>query len=126
MQTLTYNQVRAAARKAYEACRLTAQHPVAAHRQCVYDTGDGYHCAVGAAFDAETLAAIRDKGIDHDLQASLLNGVVVDFPSHDIVQIAELQRAHDDWAMCARSYGVLHQRTRSSERKFARMIGIKD
>lgn len=125
MQTLTYNQVRAAARKAYEACRLTAQHPVAAHRQCVYDTGDGYHCAIGAAFSAETLAALRDKGIDHDIAASMLSVDVVNFRRCDLGKIARLQHAHDNWALKSRIHGLMSPIARDCERLFAWALGIK-
>lgn len=125
MQNLTYAQICAAARKAYAACKLTAQHPTPEQRQCVYDGGGDYRCAIGAAFDDATIAAINEQKLNWGYSASTLNGRVVKFPTRELTKINQLQRYHDNWAVHARDFGRMHQRTRDCELVFARALGIR-
>lgn len=64
IQTLTLEDVKAAARKAYDEKRLLAQHydSVADTPNEMFATSDGHCCAVGAALSDATIAMLRASG----------------------------------------------------------------
>lgn len=90
--TLTYEQVRDAARKAYDNNQLSAQGPTP---QCLYEDVSGRPCAVGAALrpgaiatrnQTETVFTLRQRGI-------------FQITDEDFPKIKVLQEVHDNWAL---------------------------
>jgi len=100
-QVLTAAKVRAAARKAYREGKLTAQHPDPENRVCIYDGGDGYHCAIGAALSKKTLRALRASHSMSCTVRALWNKGFVDIPEQDRAQVMQIQVEHDNWASAA-------------------------
>lgn len=111
-QLLTVEGVKEAARKFYDAKKLTAQHPDPAMRQCVYQLGD-YRCAIGASFSKETLEVIVAARCNDD--ASVMSQKMMPFikakDAFDLVTINGIQHRHDFWCLSHRpaTYASLSQ-----------------
>jgi hypothetical protein len=108
-QVLTVKGVKAAARRAYKARTLTAQHRSPRDRQCFYALGC-YRCPVGAAMTDATLKSL----IAHKTHRATFtaNSMAFDYlVDEKLVEcrgkdeqdaIYEIQEAHDTWAKKAR------------------------
>jgi len=96
MQTITLEQVKEAARKAYEAGTLTAQlSPDNAY--CKYHIGNA-RCAVGACLTDETLKEIDKRGINaQHVGMVIAKGVVAVENPDEVQEIVSIQVAHDNW-----------------------------
>jgi hypothetical protein len=116
--TLTYDQVKAAARKAYDEKRLTAQNG----GTCMYSqvlNGKACVCAVGAAFPPDhpvmTKAGLSGKSVGQLVEAHMLHTTPTDFN-----MIQALQWEHDNWCDADDSF-----RSEKAKRKFETLIGVK-
>ena len=89
--TLTYEQVRDAARKAYDEDRLSAQGPTP---QCLYEDDSGRPCAVGAALQPGAIS----KYDQAETVTTLYHRGVFQISGEDFSKIKALQGAHDNWA----------------------------
>lgn len=129
-QVLTAEIVKAAARKYYKARKLTAQHKDKDKRECTYIL-NSYRCAVGAALNEKTVAAMRERG---KRAGSMPNGAVdttgcqareyFTFPSEkEQDEVRAIQKAHDDWAQEARYYST-SQDTCKTRKEFVKLIGL--
>lgn len=107
MQTVTIEQIKAAAREAYRDKLLTAQAPVG-HRQQAYQSGK-YRCAIGAVMTMDTLNRLqgRIEGAFSDGHMKLIG---------DFAIVQQIQSAHDAW--------LLH-RTTSERNRFLKLIEYK-
>lgn len=99
MQILTLVEAKAAARDAYCARRLTAQHPHIKGRQCKYEhrAREGlFHCAIGAGLSPETISRLYelDMNIGKNIRALATEQLV---RSDDLTGLRELQILHDAW-----------------------------
>lgn len=91
MQTITLKAVQAAARDYYNRGLLLAQ---AMPRPSKSQYADSiYRCAVGAAFNNETLAELAKRGLK---DGAFTEGVVYCAPSY-LASIRNIQRVHDEW-----------------------------
>lgn len=92
-QHLTYPEVLAAARAAYNAGTLLAlvPHP----GTCRYHTGK-YRCAIGAALTDETLAKIDEKGLNTEAVFALVDKGIIEIETEHYLHINRLQTAHDN------------------------------
>jgi hypothetical protein len=118
MQHITVDEVKTKAREYYLAGRLTAQHPEQSARKCVYAFGE-YRCGVGAAMNAETLAAIAAAGIN----GKSIFAIAEETPELLTIErgVDRIQEAHDNWARKA-----LHGHpTEHAQGLFESMIGIQ-
>lgn len=88
--TLTYEQVRDAARLAYDNNQLSAQGPTP---QCLYEDKSGRPCAVGAALQPGAIS----QGDQGESVVTLVNRGILRISGEDLPKIKVLQRAHDDW-----------------------------
>jgi hypothetical protein len=122
MQVLTLKEIKAAARKAYKAKRLTAQHPDRAQRICVYSNG-AYRCAIGAALTKETLAALSTFTQHSGLSVLQSQGLVTVTPRKDYYEATVIQYAHDAWARAAKASRSL-KFVKSCRDKFTKLIGL--
>lgn len=99
MITLTKDAVFTAARRAYEAKRLSAQGP---SPRCQYRDPVGLPCAVGAAIDPNELSYIDGfKLRENEIGSvgSLSFRKVFNVPTHEEERaIKDLQSSHDAWA----------------------------
>lgn len=111
--------VKQKAREYYEAGRLTPQHLDESMRECVYETRDGYRCAVGAALDDDTLSAI---GAGRLMACSVDLIGCIELDPADRPHVLALQRLHDGWATDANKYGSDDNRTNQSRRDFLAML----
>lgn len=96
-QTLTWEEVQAAARAAYEDGRLTAQAPLREDRECKYRWRDRV-CAIGAALSDE-VAHLGDRyffGSGSPVCWLRQRGYIA-MPDADFHLATELQQAHDTW-----------------------------
>ncbi|MGY3589322.1 hypothetical protein [Bradyrhizobium sp. USDA 4350] len=98
LQTLTLAEVKTKAREFYAAGKLTAQHPDHTKRECTNDGGDGYRCAVAAAFNEPLLNAYPGGTID---SIEGMGRVTID--ASELDAIVAIQYAHDTWAIRSRS-----------------------
>jgi hypothetical protein len=121
MQTLTIEEVKAAARAAYDAGTLTAQHPDPTMRRCVYDVGDGYRCAIGCALSASTIDALVAADMNDAVGVIRLDddGIIALDRRGDA---ENLQCAHDTWATYSAEFGEDSPTTIECRNKFLRMI----
>src|SRR5579875_3992431 len=94
LQTLTKEDVIRAGTAAYNAGLLTAQHPDAMNRRCVYelDNDPRYHCVVGAALNRDVLNHYDCTGSVAFLRS------IVHMEKKDFEEISHLQGLHDEWA----------------------------
>lgn len=89
MQRITYKQAQRAARKWFLAGQLIAQSG-----EVVYAYRHGnYRCAFGAAFNAETLREIEQRGMFD----GAITDSIVKVSKKDQPKIAAIQHAHDYW-----------------------------
>lgn len=98
-QTLTLAEVKTKAREFYEAGKLTAQHPIPSERRCVNDGGDGYRCAVAAAFNDDVIREYP-KGT---IVGAVRRGHIVVLDRRELHKMIEIQDAHDRWASAAQT-----------------------
>lgn len=121
-QALTLKNVKAKARAAYAARKLTAQHPHQEKRNCFYSVGD-YHCAVGAALNKSVLKALLDEGIDANNNSGFGELVRVGIVSSGEEEaICMIQSAHDDWARHSLDFGAKHPETIAYRKQFLEAI----
>lgn len=120
MQTITYDEVVAAARRAYDDGTLLALLKERGDYSagCFYRTPEG-RCAVGAALSDETLRRL-DHGEDrggHPLMGATVDTLqgegIVDC-GRDLCRIAKLQQVHDQWL----KYG-------KGKEEFLSLIGVE-
>jgi hypothetical protein len=125
MQTLTLEGVKEAARAAYQAGTLTAQHPIRDGRRCRYEVDGKYHCAIGASLSEETLAAIRADETLNDMSVSrLIREKLVAVSREEQGQIENLQSLHDNWAGSARNNGEDYPTAIRQRAVFLAAIGV--
>lgn len=125
IQKLTLKRVKAAARKAYDEKRLTAQHPDKSKRECVYTSGK-YGCAIGVALNATTLKKIADQQLNADAGVEcLMNEDVILVSDEEVTSLSVIQTAHDKWADHARNLGLADEITREARNEFLFRIGHK-
>ena len=100
-QHLTVKQAKAAARKAYKAGKLTAQHRDRDKRQCHYAIGS-CRCAIGAALSPATLKLIKDQDLNSGYSVNELDhrGLIT---TDDIEALSHIQHLHDTWCDRART-----------------------
>lgn len=117
---ITLDEVKAAARHAYEQGRLTAQNG----GDCQYSqyiNGKECVCAVGAAFTTEERRDLRIYGGNIRSISNLFYSERVQIPGADLDRIVEIQKAHDQWADTVR--GTIDSITvDAAERHFLREI----
>lgn len=105
--TLTKSSVFDAARRFYEAGKLSAQGPTP---MCAYVDPSGLPCAVGAAFMEMGVSESEIPEIG-SVNSTAFNDVF-EVSDIDLTDISLLQRAHDQWAIAARSvFGDDRQRS---------------
>lgn len=87
---LTADAVREAARKAYAANQLQAQHPVYHTKVCQYS----FNCAIGAALTEEQARFLDAQSLTGIGDLIKLEIVTTDSPNW----LTQLQAAHDNWS----------------------------
>jgi hypothetical protein len=103
MQTLTLNEVKTACRKALINGTLLAENQaditLHTYGYCIKGrSGNSYHCAIGVALTAETLAEIEDRSIHMVGVKSLISvGILRVVDTRDLDTIIRIQTVHDDW-----------------------------
>jgi hypothetical protein len=124
-QHLTLAGVKRAARRAYRARRLTAQHPTPTKRMCVYEKGS-YSCAIGAALNKHTIAAIRESNCNEGTSVDQLRvrGLIT-VDADELGPISVIQNMHDSWASASEAYGGRSDGTKSARKGFLETIGLK-
>ena len=95
MINLTLDAVKQAARDAYDAKKLNAQHPEPSERRCTYYLDENYRCAIGWAVTEAEAKAMCNHGTIDDL---------VDFHKVEVAPsegwaIRLIQCLHDTWAV---------------------------
>lgn len=127
MQTLTYEQVKSAALKAYAVKSLSAQnvkHPGAGSTDYGYYVS-GSMCAVGAAMTCETLGKLLSHKLNGQNISTLCrdNGkeIVSIEQDDDLRQIERLQNYHDSWLLAV-SIGENHQVIKGRESAFISLL----
>jgi hypothetical protein len=95
IQTLTLEEVKAAARKSYDAGRLCAQSDSAPPYALAFGVS---RCAIGAALNRTTLGRIRKEG-DESCGIGMLadKGYVLLSEPAEQTPIYVIQAAHDNW-----------------------------
>lgn len=103
LQHINLAEVKIAARKAYDAGNLLAQHPEKA--TYFYRRAD-ICCAIGACLTPETLAIIDDNGFECEVVQAVDYGDGVDsaftMSESEREYIIDIQSAHDQWANAVR------------------------
>ena len=126
IERLTVARVKAAARKAYKARKLAAQHPTRAMRKCNYQVGD-YRCAIGAALSTRTLAEIVRLGRNDNTSIGKLWHIArlikLDGEGERVL-LSDIQKAHDRWATASKDRGAEHEHTLKHRDTFLRLIGL--
>ena len=126
IQRLNVARVKAAARRAYKARKLTAQHPTREMRKCNYQIGD-YRCAIGAALSSRTLAEIVRLGRNDNTSIGKLwyiaRLIKLDGEGERAV-LSDIQEAHDRWATASQEWGAEHEHTLKRRDEFLEVIGL--
>jgi hypothetical protein len=125
-QVLTLRAVKSAARAAYKARRLTAQHRNRPDRQCFYALG-AYCCPVGAAMTKATLASLTACKFSKPERTAnsmafdyLVEKGLVDCDDQDA--ILAIQNAHDKWAKASCRKGATSSVAQNARRAFLKLI----
>lgn len=120
MQTITFDEAKAAARKYFEAGKLTAQHPDPAMRMCVYSTGE-YRCAIGAGLTDETIGELRTFGLNRGASVDAIRKHIT-YADDQEDGLRQLQELHDAWADSSRNY---NKHAATAQHRFMDFIGIE-
>lgn len=113
--TLTYSEVRAAAKKAFDENRLQAQH-FTGGTMPFYNKG-GFVCAIGAALPKEVAERFDAGEFDTYGIGALCEAGVVSSSEKDRMEMIRLQGVHDRWLR----YGGL-----SRKDEFKRLVYAED
>jgi hypothetical protein len=119
-QVLTVKGVKAAARRAYKARTLTAQHRTPERRICRYEV-DSCHCGIGAALTKPTLKAVHKAEKNSRTVATLKDAGLVRFDGRIASKLAAIQTAHDAWARAAQE-GAANTCAQDARRTFLKAI----
>lgn len=94
MTHLTLQQVKDAARAAYDNRQLIAQHP---GESLCYRNSKGHVCAIGAALTPEEAEQVQKSG--YSFIDSLITYGPITIPASDHAdEFRAIQRAHDAWS----------------------------
>lgn len=134
MQMLTYEDVLAAGRKAWNEKRLTAQQESFNLRRCNYvvkSDDKEFCCVVGSAFNEETKARVQSVTPDNmyynDLSVRrLVDDKIVKVSPNDVYNISQLQSAHDTLCRTLNEFTADSSEVASARECFMSMLGVSD
>ena len=123
MRTITTQELKIAAAKAYLAGKLTAQAKRWQDRVCNYRGAGDSCCAIGAGLTPDEHNSIQALGLNGRPITALFVKGVCEFEDYDFA--GQLQNAHDRWACAtfANSDGKESHKTRSAREVFEMIVG---
>lgn len=129
MRTVTYDEVVARAREAYDAGTLLG--PAIASGEAPSDDikttglyygkeGSKFRCAIGASLNDEEIVMVQRKGLQCNDVTKLVDNYVIEFD--DVFKVSQLQAAHDHWVVYLKNPKYLS--AEKAERKRIEFLGL--